>query len=74
MHQNDNRFHLTPLEHDRNAAGLEDRLVNIERKVDQLTEHMQRALGAWLFIKVMASVAVGLTVLYAFVEAHNPFK
>lgn len=73
MHPNEKRF-LTPIEQDRHAAGLEDRLVNIERKVDQLTEHMQRALGAWLFIKVMASVAVGLTVLYAFVEAHNPFK
>lgn len=73
MHPNDKRF-LTPIERDRSNADLEDRLVNIERKVDILTEHMQRALGAWLFIKVMGAIAVGITIIATFLAAHNPFK
>lgn len=42
------------------------RLDNMEKKVDLLVKHMERATGAWLFIKIMGTVAIGGTVLWNF--------
>lgn len=42
---------------------VEARLAALEKKVDILIATMERALGAWVFIKIMASLSVGLAII-----------
>lgn len=48
------------------------RLEDLEHKVDTLCNKMEQANGAWFFIKLMASVGLGLVVLYNGI--HSWFK
>lgn len=43
---------------------LMKRIDMLERKVDRITIRMEQAMGAWFFVKIMGSVAIGLTVLW----------
>lgn len=43
---------------------LMERLTMLEDKVDRLTARMEQANGAWFFIKIMGSIAVGIVVVW----------
>lgn len=51
---------------------LMDRLDLLEEKVDKLTARMEQANGAWLFIKLLGSFALGIVLLWNGV--HGWFK
>lgn len=40
------------------------RINMLELKVDLITVRMEQAMGAWFFVKIMGSVAIGITVLW----------
>lgn len=44
------------------------RLEALEAKVDVLVRHMERATGAWLFLKVMGALAIGTIAVATFIS------
>lgn len=44
------------------------RINVLEAKVDVLASHMDQAMGAWLFVKILASCAIGFTVILGFIK------
>lgn len=38
----------------------------LEGQMDRINVRMEQAMGAWLFIKIMGSVAIGFTILWNF--------
>lgn len=38
--------------------------TRLEVKVDQINIRMEQALGVWLFLKILGSVAIGATILW----------
>lgn len=40
----------------------------LEEKVDRISSIMEQAMGAWFFIKLMGSIAIGLAVLWSGVK------
>lgn len=49
-----------------------DRLSDLEGKVDKIFCMLEQATGAWLLIKICASVAVGIAAIS--VAIHGVFK
>jgi tetrahydromethanopterin S-methyltransferase subunit G len=43
---------------------LMERLNILENKVDVIFNKLDQATGAWTFIKIMGSIALGLAVMY----------
>lgn len=50
---------------------ISERLDALEKKVDKIILHMERAAGAWWFMKLMSTVAIGIATLFAFL--HDKF-
>lgn len=48
------------------------RIQLLDAKVNILSTRMEQAMGAWFFIKLLASCAIGLTVLLSAVKAWLP--
>jgi hypothetical protein len=40
------------------------RLVLLEEKMDAINERLNQASGAWMFIKILGSMAAGLAIIY----------
>lgn len=38
--------------------------TQLEIKVDRINIRMEQAMGAWFFIKILGSVAIGMTILW----------
>lgn len=47
---------------------LMTRLTRLENKVDDLSNIMKQAAGAWFFVKLMASVAVGIAIVFGTIQ------
>lgn len=47
-----------------------ERFDALEKKVDAIYSKLDQAMGAWLVIKILSTVAVGFTVLYTFLGKH----
>lgn len=45
-------------------ADLMKRLVLLEDKMDTINQRMDQASGAWMFLKILASIALGVAVLW----------
>lgn len=42
----------------------------LEAKVDKITTTMEQAMGAWFFVKLMASVAIGFAIVWNVVKEY----
>ena len=43
---------------------LLERMEKMEIKMDNITQRLEQATGAWLFIKIMGSIIIGCTVIW----------
>jgi len=43
---------------------LYDRMAHLERKMDAIQSRLEQATGAWTFIKILASITLGASVLW----------
>lgn len=50
------------------------RIEHLETKVDQLIIMFERTAGAWMLLKVLSSVALGIVSLWAFIGNHINFR
>ena len=49
-----------------------DRMEAMEKKMDSISQKMEQATGAWLFIKIIGSIAIGMAVIWN--AAANYFR
>ena len=47
-----------------------ERFEALEKKVDVIHDKLNQAIGAWIIVKIVASVSLGCTVLYNFIVGH----
>jgi hypothetical protein len=43
---------------------LLERMQEMESKIEKICTHLDQAMGAWFFVKILGSVAIGATILY----------
>jgi len=55
-------------------TSLEKSIASLEETVNAMVRQMERANGAWTFIKIMASLVIGITILWAFLSQHFSIK
>ena len=51
---------------------LMERMEAMEKKMDSISQKMEQATGAWLFIKIIGSITIGMAVIWN--AAANYFR
>jgi hypothetical protein len=50
------------------------RITVMEEKIDALAAAVDRATGAWMFIKILGSLSLGIAAIWAFIASHFTTK